>query len=112
MIQEQDIKFIEGQRWEIEIDVPDVFNMNILNAKIQVRKDPGTDLFLEFGTEPDAENPLTVDGQTITWIIKTELTKGNSGEYKWQLDLYADEEHHDKIPEEPYLFIVIPAIVE
>jgi hypothetical protein len=112
-----DIVFLEGANHTVNITVSDAINMAIKNAKIQVRKVPGSNLLFEFSSEAGSDNLLTIVDQVVTMNILPALTIGKSGDYNWQLEIWSDTTDSIILPFDPddpdYIpqFVIKPSVI-
>lgn len=110
------ISFIEGDLKNIKITVPNECDMAGKKAKVQIRKEPGSPVVLEFSTD-DTEGWFVktteitpavpaVDGeggnpgtpavpastkQVILWVIPGYISVGKSGTFYWEIIIFSNE---------------------
>lgn len=102
------IKFDEGERWDVIIDVDGLTaqQLALYKPRIEVRTFPHKTIVLEYSTE------LTISGTSILWMILPTDTLNKCGDYQWQLmlELISDSTYIMKFPADK--FTVVGAIVQ
>ena len=83
------ISFREGDLKTFKITVPNVLNMVDKTAKIQVRREPGSPVIMEFSTN-DNNKLLGIRGQVLYWVIPGFLSIGKAGIFQWEIAIYSN----------------------
>lgn len=91
------IEFDEGETHQVIFNVPEAIDLTVYAACMQVRRDYGNPLVMEFST---TANPPTMEkvGQSLKITFKPELSRRKAGDYKWQLMLSASADDIIKFP--------------
>ena len=101
------ILFSEGELHTVTITVPDVINLALYKAKIQVRLHENAGIEWEYSTDATTLNKV---GQSLVFSILGSTTVGRVGNYRWQLMLYTTADDVIKFSHAP--FCILPAIVK
>lgn len=103
------IVFKEGAEHSVTINVAPEVPLTNMEAVIQVKCDVGQETaVLEFST---IAGSLNINAQQMFFQVPGEDSIGISGNYKWQLMLYADPTKSDAIKFPIYDFIIQPSLV-